>query len=149
MGPRQNLLASILALASLVILSSFLGLAGRWFFSEPLESLKFMGSIWSASLLADIVFTAGTASAGWLAYRLARDHVLLAILAGAAAHWVVYLVSFLLLPDGSTDAGTTDVLSAARFVAMWGFPGLIFAGLAPPVAARWKAEGEEIAPATS
>jgi len=133
----RHLTRAIPALVAFVAVSSYLGLAGRFFFVDPVGGIEFMGGIWSDSITADLVFTAGTLLAGISCWHLAREHAWWSALVGALAHWLVYIVSFLLLDESRGDAGAFDLAGAAWFVASWGFVGLAFAALAPPLARAW------------
>lgn len=136
----RDLAWGIPALAGLVFFSSLLGLSGR-FLNEFGDALGFMGGIWSASLLADIVFVVGTSLAAILSWGLAhRRGLIVAVLAGALAHWLVYFASFLLLPGDIREEGASDVGGSFLFVAAWGFMGLAFAALAPPLVALARAK---------
>lgn len=124
------------ALAAFVFISSFLGLSGRFFFVDPLGAFAFMGGVWADSLLADVVFTVGTLGAAFSCWHLAREHPVWSAIVGALAHWLVYVVSFLLLDE--TRAGAPGVLAeAVWFVTSWGAIGLAFCAITPPLARRW------------
>lgn len=137
---RRQLAWAIPALVVFVFLSSFLGLGGTFLWFDPLGVFAFMGGVWADSALADIVFAVGSASAALASWMLAREHPWVAIPAGALTHLLVYTVSFLLLGEVRGEAPTGEdvsVLGAASFVAQWGWMGLAFASLAPPLARRW------------
>lgn len=119
-----------------VLLSSFLGLTGRFFFLDPASAFELMKNVWSASLVADAVFVAGSALAAILAFRLVERSFLTSVIVGAVANWLVYVSSFLLLPEFEPGS-VGDVREAYVFVAGWGIVGLVFAALAPALAARW------------
>lgn len=123
------------ALVAFTFLSSLLGLTGRFVWMAPLDALGFMGGIWGQSVAADVVFTAGTLGAAILGWSLASQwSVIPAILLGGLTHWLVYGASFLMLPEGVEGQ---DGWGALVFVGAWGIVGLVFAALAPPLAARW------------
>ena len=136
----RDLAATVVGLALLVFFSSLLGLSARFLFTDPAEAFGFMREIWAASLWADIVFTMGTALGGVVAFLLARRNVVAAIVVGAAAHWIIYVLSFLLLGESETAQAKSEGFGeVVGFVLSWGFPGLILAALAPPLAARsWR-----------
>ena len=133
----MRVVPAVLAAAAFVFLSSYLGLAGRFFFVAPGDGLAFMVGIWADSIAADVVFTIGSLLAAVLTWVVAARHRGLAALVGALAHWGVYTASFLLLGETRGDAGTSGVWEAMGFVATWGFVGLAFAALAPPLAHLW------------
>lgn len=144
-GSKAALVAA--ALVAYVFLSSWLGLAGRFLIFEPRGTFAFMASIWQASVVADAAFVAGSVTAALVSVRVARQSGLgFGFAAALALSYLTYLVSFLLLPGsvkGGVDEGT---FYAVWFVASWGFPGLILATLAPPLAARWWAQREDATP---
>jgi hypothetical protein len=121
------------ALAGIIFFSSLLGLSGN-FLNEGADALGFMGHIWAASPFADAMFILGTSLAAVLGYGLAeRGRPLVACLAGALAHWIVYFGSFLLLPGDIQREGATGIADSFLFVGTWGSMGLIFAALVPPL----------------
>lgn len=145
---RRHLAWVAPALVAFVFLSSFLGLGGTFLWYDPLGVFAFMGGVWADSAPADVVFTVGSASAALACWMLAREHPWVAIPAGAFAHLLVYTVSFLLLGEVRGEAPNgedIDALGAAAFVAQWGWMGLTFAALAPPLARRWWMRREESA----
>ncbi len=124
-----------LLLTAYIAGSSVLGLASRGLAGDPAGTIRFVGEVWSASLVADLAFVGGMAAAGMVGARLARErrHTLLAMGASLGLALATYWMAFLLLPDGSAGGipGGTSALEALRFVATWGAPGLVLATLAP------------------
>jgi hypothetical protein len=134
----KRILAVVAALAAFVLLSSLLGLSGRFLVSDPGAALRFMGGIWMDSAFADVVFVATTCAAAILAFRASRDSILIGGALAALLNWLAYLLSFLSLPSGTTSGlGASDVLHAIQFVGIWGLVGLVFCTLAVPLAALW------------
>lgn len=135
----KDTLATIVGGALFVFLSSLLGLSGRVLPFNPPGAFAFMGEIWSTSAFADVVFAGGTILAGFAGVQLARRSVIASVVLGILAHWLVYAVSFLILNEAGPreEARGQGFGWALYLVASWGFPGLIFAALAPPLAASW------------
>jgi hypothetical protein len=123
-----------LLLAGFVLASSMLGLNAKSFVQdggslvERVErAYDFFVHVWSESLLADVVFVVTSAGAAVLGVTAGRRwHALVAPLVGFPLAWAGYAVSFLFLDEGR-GAGT----EAIQFVLEWGWPGLVFAALAP------------------
>jgi hypothetical protein len=115
--------------ALFVLVSSVLGLAGRVLPAAP----GIMAAVWSSSLVADLVFTAGSLAVAALGFVWARRDWKLGLVAGLLGHWIVYTASFLLLPGNlSEDLRRGDALADRLvFVVEWGFLGLLFATVAP------------------
>ncbi|HUR69599.1 MAG TPA: hypothetical protein VM370_10165 [Candidatus Thermoplasmatota archaeon] len=131
----------ITALLAFTGLSSFLGLSGRFVFTDPAGAFAFLGGIWTQSVVADLVFVAGSALAAMLAYVVARrTNVGFGAAASIVANWLVYLVSFFFLPSG-VDGFAGDLGGTALFVGGWGIVGLLFCAVAAPAAAYWRARG--------
>lgn len=125
-----------------VFLSSYLGLAGRFAWRIG-DGLGFMAGIWRESVVADVVFVAGTLlSLALTLVIVARRGTLLAIAVGFLAHWLTYWASFLLLPASSDEFVSGSRLEAVTFVLQWGIVGLLFAALVPPLLARRWLQGE-------
>ncbi len=151
----------VLLIVPFVIASSWLGLNGlaTWLAaagsddssssSAWREQWRFFVEVWSASVLADAAFAIGMAAVGVAGFRLAQRGwtapaggtvrslgVAGAAVAAAALTWLVYTVSFLLLPDDLSgvawDVG--DVIEAASFVGSWGVTGIAFSGIAAAAA---------------
>lgn len=133
---RRHAAGAAAALVAFVLLSSYLGLAGRFFFVAPLDGFAFMGGIWADSVAADVVFTVGSILAAILGWLLARRHWALSVVGGGLASWAVYTASFLLL-DEARGAEPFDLGGAISFVGMWGVVGLLFCAAAPPLARAW------------
>lgn len=128
-------------LLAYVLVSSYLGLTGRFLFvASPLEALRFMGDIWSASVVADFVFVAGTVAAGVSAYRLTRrGSVLGGLVLALAATWITYALSWALVLAAEEAAARSQVeeslplLGIFAFVGAFGVVGLLFGTVAPVV----------------
>lgn len=120
------------ALVAFVFLSSYFGLGSTYAFYDPLQVIPFMGEVWTSSVLADLVFVAGTIGAALVAYRTALRSRAGGLALGALLHWATYLLSFMLLPQREG----MPLGEAIPFVLQWGWPGLAFAAIAPAVVAH-------------
>jgi len=150
MAEAKRVASIVAALAAFVLLSSFLGLGGRWMLFAPGAALGFMGSIWSASVWADVVFVATSCAAAVLAFRASRDSILMGALLAALLDWIAYVLSFLSLPtDATSSLGAKSVMEAIEFVGVWGVLGLAFCALAVPVAARVSRPPPAVPPPTA
>ncbi|MHB8604855.1 MAG: hypothetical protein ACYDCK_06320 [Thermoplasmatota archaeon] len=146
------------ALVVFVVLSSFLGLAGRIVFlreaspeaADPL-GLRFMALVWSTSLTADLIFAVGSVASAWFAFRVAgRGGFWAGFAFAAGGALLVYMMSFLALTlppflDWMAEAPTVTHVAAESAknpaTAAWnvwqiGVCGLVFAAFAPSAAER-------------
>jgi len=143
---------ALAVLAVLIFGSSVLGLTGRFFIItfDPTGGYWIFVMVWSASAFADALFVAGSAAAFLAQFALlARGQRVFAGVAGAALHWIVYAVSFMALPgnlrfDTKAAEAPADVV---LFVLMWGFPGLLFAAIAPWIVATSSRLASDVLPA--
>lgn len=138
MAAERSRVYASLGVVLFVALSSFFGITRGIPYWAGM-----MVSVWSQSVLADAVFTLGSAMAATVGFLLAqRRSFLLGLVASLAANWAVYVASFLLLP-GAFTKDVVDSDGPIVFVTTWGVVGLAFCALAPPLAAlaweRWGA----------
>jgi hypothetical protein len=118
-----------------VLGSSVLGLA----FVVASAGLDGFFGVWGANFLADLVFIGGTVGAGWASVWVARRRVALALLFAFILNWAVYGLSARLL--GGESSGDFDFGVAQNvfpFVLRFGFPGLVFATVAPAIWTHWR-----------
>lgn len=134
---RITLKGSLLT-SAFVIVSNFLGLTGgAIIYGAPAgEVIEFLVKIWSASILADLVFVAGSVVATILVFKVARrKNTPMSVGLSFLLNWFVYLASFLALPHDFDSLSGQAIPEAAGFVLRWGWLGLVFAALAPVMAA--------------
>lgn len=122
-----------LLVASLIAASSFLGLL----LGTPKSEVGVVGlmSIWRQSSVADAWFIVGSTASAIASFAVARRRLLFGVIVGCVSTWFVYGVSYVSLPD-LVPFDITDMVLSFLAVAVVGFPGIIFAGCAPPIAAR-------------
>lgn len=130
--------------AGYVFVSSLLAMHLTWFgalvmreWSSLVGGLGIMGTMWSSSPLASLAFVGGLTWTGIKTYEKAGVDEGKGIVFGLASALVTFLVSGLLLvyaPIG-TPAGLEASL-VIGFVLGAGWPGWVFAGVAPVVYSR-------------
>lgn len=118
-----------------VALSSVLGLGAYLVPVGVVPAAQFILAVWGSSLLADLVFVAGTLAVGWVALTLSRRSLALSIIFAFLASWAVYSVSWMLVPPAVLGASelnrVEDVVESFRFTIGVGGAGLAFAAVAP------------------
>jgi hypothetical protein len=114
-----------------VVLSSVLGTLG----SGPF-GLLFLPWLWTTSVLADIVFVAGSVGAFLAAYSVTRRWGMLGAYAGGLLTLLVYFLAFavIIVPTPAAPAGVS--IPGFGAVIMAGWPGIVLGGIAPWWAAR-------------
>lgn len=132
-----------LLLVPYVLLSSLLGLAGR-FLLDFGNALDFFVHIWATSLAADLVFVAGSVLGGLVAWQLARRHALASVAAAFALHALTYVASFSVLVN-ARSTGLEDLQGMVAFVVPIGIVGLAFASVSPALARKLLKEPSEAA----
>lgn len=136
----------LLGLLGYTALSSFLGLNGRFVLpgGGAMGALEFTYGVWRTSLLADVLFVAGSLFAGYLAWDLAKDERYApSALVGFGVSWLTYSVSFIALggPEWFSYHETFS-LDTPLFVLAWGLVGLVFAAGAPGAVHAWTVRGD-------
>lgn len=120
-------------LAFFIGISSFLGLnPGLVTFHAGLADVI---ATWQQSRTANVLFIVGSASSAILSFLVGRRSLRWGILTGLVTAWLTYALSYMSLPD-LAPFDVSDMMMSFLGVAVVGFLGLLFAGLAPAIAAR-------------